>query len=845
MKILKRKEKPVISIIYHIFIIIGSLFILSEFLNIDFYQKLKDHTNIFTIRKLLTSFEKQKVEDICQKADKNLILLYKSDSYSYVKDDIQMKKSTTHLLDYLENKSYMELKSYIFSFYGPMILLIFDVVLIIVWIALSYFFYKGNYLKCYRKIRIAKKCLKKSFFIISISMYILIIIMNIIIFCNIPIIFQDFSNTFCSLFKISYHTYNGEENFYEIRPKWAGINQIKNLIQKTKQSLGNIINDNNLINNKINEIKENKYYNSYKNNFIANHINSFCNLNKNKVASPYPFNDGIISNFLYCSEILSYIEKDYKDTFSYMIEELDDIYFILDSINNNMDKISFSLDNAKNKLDSFIKILKDMEIEFLDKLVYIFETTIRKYFLFIVIFFFIFTFLIGIAGFINTIILGNCYSINCNKFFNFIWNVQYLFLILIILIIAYSISINIFIIDISLILKTSIESNIEDRTFSNIKYDMRGINTCINKEGNLSHYMNLDKEAEPISHFYSMINNITENLNYIKNYKIYSEKNETKNIFDELEQKPYLAKFEIFGNDKVTSAQETLENNLNLYTDNEANQDLRDNKYYSHYFFVFDKDYCKSDYKLLIHNDINDYYLEGENCMILKDFPEYTKYFKTIRTKNMETETGYNYYFNDLINKYKQKYYDSDGFESSFLILLHDSKNYLKNTISVETNKIKNSLINIYEIIKNKINIIHNLYQNILEPNSTDLFSAFDCRYFKRDLYIFLDQLESNLSKSLYKLIVFCSIHGICSFLSILFNIFYMKLNNIEKDLDERFFKPKEKFENNIIEEKPKMNAIKDKLTYDEPMKSNEKTELKSKRSLKHKHILDIEFDKK
>ena len=72
-----------------------------------------------------------------------------------------------------------------------------------------------------------------------------------------------------------------------------------------------------------------------------------------------------------------------------------------------------------------------------------------------------------------------------------------------------------------------------------------------------------------------------------------------------------------------------------------------------------------------------------------------------------------------------------------------------------------------------------------------------------------------------------------------------MKLNNIEKDLDERFFKPKEKFENNIIEEKPKMNAIKDKLTYDEPMKSNEKTELKSKRSLKHKHILDIEFDKK
>ena len=51
-----------------------------------------------------------------------------------------------------------------------------------------------------------------------------------------------------------------------------------------------------------------------------------------------------------------------------------------------MDKIEFSLDNAKNKIDSFIKIIKDVEIEFFDKLVYIFETTIRKYYLIIIIF---------------------------------------------------------------------------------------------------------------------------------------------------------------------------------------------------------------------------------------------------------------------------------------------------------------------------------------------------------------------------------------------------------------------------------------------------------------------------
>ena len=211
----------------------------------------------------------------------------------------------------------------------------------------------------------------------------------------------------------------------------------------------------------------------------------------------------------------------------------------------------------------------------------------------------------------------------------------------------------------------------------------------------------------------------------------------------------------------------------------------------------------------------------------------------------MEIEAGNNYYFNDLINKYKQNYYSNNGFESSFINLLHNSKNYLKNTINVEVNKIKDSLINIYEILKNKINILHNIYKNIIKENSTDLFSAFNCNFFKRDLYIFLDQIESNLSKSIYKFVVFCSIYGACSFLSILSSVFYIKINIEEKILSEKFFKPKKKLEENNINEKPKIKTINEKLNYDEVMKSNEQTELKSKRRPRIKHIIDTEFDKK
>ena len=211
--------------------------------------------------------------------------------------------------------------------------------------------------------------------------------------------------------------------------------------------------------------------------------------------------------------------------------------------------------------------------------------------------------------------------------------------------------------------------------------------------------------------------------------------------------------------------------------------------------------------------------------MNLKDFLESTEYFKTIKTKNMEIEVGNNYYFNDLINRYKQKYYNNNGLEPSFLNMLHNSKNYSKNTINI-------------------ITLLHNLYKNIIEEKSTDLFSAFNCNFFKRDLYIFLDQLESNLSKSINKFVVFCSIYGACSFLSILSSVFYIKIIGEEKILSEKFFKAKEKLEDNIINEKPKIRKINEKLNYDNVMKSNEKEELKSKRRSRIKHIIGIYFDK-
>ena len=81
MKYFKYKFKKLTSQSHQVFLIIGSLFIFFVILIVDIKHKYNSFTNLQTNRKLFSSEEKQKIEDICQKADKHLILLYQSDSF--------------------------------------------------------------------------------------------------------------------------------------------------------------------------------------------------------------------------------------------------------------------------------------------------------------------------------------------------------------------------------------------------------------------------------------------------------------------------------------------------------------------------------------------------------------------------------------------------------------------------------------------------------------------------------------------------------------------------------------------------------------------------------------------
>ena len=854
MKILNIIKKKIFFIIKNFLIIIFLILSIYYIINIK-YMKTNININIINEkRELYTNEQNQKTEFICENK-KDLFLLYEKETFDNINiNNISLKDSTSLLLNYLDNKNKTILKKYIFSFSFQIFLVIFDIIIVFMWIVFCCFLYNE---KCYCLFNKKKqnKYFKNISLLISISMYFIVILLNIFILFQFYSLIQNFDKSICSLFKIFYHTYYGEEKNYKIRPKWTGINEIKDLLQRTKNNLTNIIDRNQEIYDLFNnEIKNNFYYELNNKFFINNHFHNFCDLENNKVNNPNPLSDRNISHFLYCFDLLNLVQNEYNDNFSDYILLIDDLYNKLNSIDINKDKIQFSLDNAQNKLDSFVKILRDIEVEYSNNLNYILETIVHKYFIIIFYIFFILAILIYFSGFLAISSIACCKSKYCLKLYNLIWNFQMISLFITILLGAFFSLICVLIEDISMIIKYSIiNDNMKiNKTFSFSKsqYEIKGVNICIEGDGNLENYIQLNQGVDPLIHFYSMIKIIKDSLNNLINYKIILEKNEINLIFDELEEKPYLSKYQLiqlnkednsFNNESYLYPEAMLENILTKYTNDNNNQNIGNNSYYANYIFVYSNIFCNSTYNYTIINalecDNNCSYQKGKRCMILEDFPE-NNYFNGITIKNLdnineENKDNYDNLYNldELVKEFKKRYYDIDnGFKTSFKKLLNNSRQYLFKEIKPKYYKLKNTTIEILKIIDDKINIIRDIYEEVIGKNNTSLSNIFNCKYLKRDVNIFLNLLEINLYHSFIILIIYTLSISLCSFISILFSIFFLKLdkylkNNISTDKNKSINETKDI---NILE-KPKIRTTDDKYSLDSNLKTNinEKTGLK------------------
>ena len=853
MKYLKKIKKKIVLLIIQFFFVIFPLFFFIYFATFIF-KKTKNNNDIINDKRILFSNidEKLKFEYICKNVENDLFPLYEKESYNYINiKDSSIKKSTSLLLNYLEKKNEDDLKKYFYSFYFVIFLLFLDIAIIFIWIGLCCFLYND---KCYCHFNKVSQniCLKRIYMAVAISMYFLIIILNVNILFQFYSLITKTNNSFCSLFKIIDHTFHGEEKNYKIKPKWIGIDNIKNLLEKTKNELDNIIERNEEIYDILNNDVKNDFFFELKDiHFAAYHLQNFCDLNKFRVTNPNPIDDKNISIFLYCEDILNIVQNEYNDNFSYYISQIEDIYNQMNSINSNKDIIKFTLDNAQNKIDSFANIIKDIEIEYSSVLIDIYDI-IHKYIVTIFYIFFIIFLIIEFLGFfcISSFLCSN--SKSCKKLFFFILNIQMISLMIIILFSAFFSLCSVLLEDVSMIIKHSIfnEKNNINKTISFLKdqYDIEGANICISGNGNLKSYTLIDQGPQSLIHFYSMLKIIKDNLNNLLNYKLILEKNETNLKLNELDEKPYLAKYLVnqsnngdlyYYNESYLSPEILLENILTLYTNVESNQNIGNNSYYANYIFVHSHDLCTSRYNLPyinVTNCKNDcHYLKGKNCMMLEDFPE-NNYFNGITIKHLgiineeiEENDSSLYNLDELTKEFKRRYYDLDnGFKTSFRKLLNNSKQYLFDIIEPKFNKMKNSIKEIYKIINEKINIIENLYEDVIGRNNIHLYNIFNCKYLKRDINIFLNQLEINLYRSLYVLASYSLSISFFSFLSILFSILVLKINKvIEKE------KEKEKnLETNVVNifEKPDIKYLDEKYNIDTNIKSNEneKTGLKN-----------------
>ena len=274
------------------------------------------------------------------------------------------------------------------------------------------------------------------------------------------------------------------------------------------------------------------------------------------IPNPDPLQEKPISNFYYCPNILNLIQNEYNEIFNKIIRDIDEIYEELKCIELNKNNVKFSLDNARNKIDSFVKIINDLEIQYLDKIYYIYNEIISKYSIISFFIFFIFALLIDFIGLISISSFICCSnSKHCYKLHLFTLNMLMLIIIIITIItIIFSVS-SILVKDISAIIQYSFyfeNDNSEKNnifSFSKFQYDKEGINICINGNGKLDNYMQLYKGSEPLVHFYSRFNLIKENLYKLLNNKFLLDKNGIKKLFDQVEEEIYLIQYQLEGDD--------------------------------------------------------------------------------------------------------------------------------------------------------------------------------------------------------------------------------------------------------------------------------------------------------
>ena len=561
----------------------------------------------------------------------------------------------------------------------------------------------------------------------------------------------------CTVYKFIKNVFEGDE-CYE-KPIWSGFSHIINSIVNIDKIILDSYSKNDKIIDNINDIKNISFYQYIMQNekFLNDEKSKYEDLYKINFINPDPFNsENVFPDFIYeMPNLLKDIIFDFEYSIVHPFKVLNDISEYINVIYSNKDNISNSIKNSLEKLNKFKQTFDYFAYDaIVNKIKY--QKYINKYGNAFFSFFFPVCISIGSIN-IFCLLFYVTFNLQWTRIPMYVlWNIETLIMIISFIfgllfsiiymegkdgreIIAYALS----------------PLNLNNNNSIIFKNDGKDyLNICINQNGDLQYKLSLinnntimiDKLYDYISIIengiqitFSDLDNLNNNINNFENYYQFIEKSnyyidgkkyEFKNILEELRK----------------------------YSDSGYEGNYLKNRNEIYDVWVFSKKNCPKGYKYLPNND--NYISQKRNCLLFTEWNNLPSYYKNIligKGKYDNLEQAFEIY-NKTIFSYIEK--NQEILQKNILPYF---KEYYKN-LTLLKQIIQSNLNEMYATISP----LKTLYGNYIKNNES-IFSFVNCRFMKRDINLFLFQMDK-LSENSGKL---ASINYTVSFALMLCNLFF------------------------------------------------------------------------
>ena len=536
----------------------------------------------------------------------------------------------------------------------------------------------------------------------------------------------------CSVYKFIINVFEGDQ--CSMKPIWSGFYQISDSIRETDNIINNVASINkNLIKNDIEKVNQMEFYKYIKDKdkFLKEEKLKYENLSNLTFNNPDPRNNNVnvIPDFIFeNTDKLNNVVNDFENIVNQPFKILKENSEYIKKVNSNRNNIISSFNKSLKKLQQFRNTFKYFANDAVRNWVKYHKSFMKYGDAF-------FSFFFPICMIIGGI---NIFCLLFYVTFNFqwtripmyvLWNVE-----TIIMIISFIFGL-IFsliyvegkdgrdIIDYSLSFRNLRKNN-------SIIFKGEGkeyLNICLNEDGNLEKSLELNNnDVLLLNSFYNYIDILEKEIKVcsqeLENLEKYIK--ESENYLDYIDNSYY------YSNGEKKEFKDIL-NELRKYSDSSFDNNYIENNKEITDVWVFSKKNCPKNYKYMSIND--KYIIKKKNCLVLLEWKDLPEIYSEILTKK---------------GNYDNLKLAIESFNETLISYLNYSQEILNENITPIYKEYYDNLTIIKNIVKNDLGEIYikyyqfkDLYGKYINENES-IFSFVNCRFMRRDVNIFLYQMD-------------------------------------------------------------------------------------------------------